>query len=727
MPAPPSGSAPPDLAAVFDTLPTAYVVLDADLVVVEANRAYLASVARTRSQVLGRPLLDLFPPDPAALDGDGLNPLVTVLAGVRDTAQPVTLPLASYGVRVGASGEATSRWWSTVTSAVPDTTGRTRYLVHRVEEVTDYVGDTERGLRDGVLGDQERRLFQRLQDVRAAREGRDIAWRRLTRLTAVAQELSSAHTLEELEEVVVQRGLTVLGASGGGLVSRSASGGWRLTTRSPRRRGSSARDAEVEHDSPLPAARTARTGQRSLFPTLASAAGHPEVAELQQRTGQPAWALLPLLARGGLIGSLAVSWAQEHPFTPDELDLMDAFAAQCAQALRRIESERAQVVADLSRQRMLQTLQRSLLTSPPALAGLQLSVRYLPVAAEAEIGGDFHDAFPTASGWTVLAVGDITGHDQEAAATMSQVRNVLRGIAFDGDDDPAHLLTRLDRAVTGLGLDTLATVVLAVVEPLHPGRAVRRLRWSSAGHLPPLLRHPGGTVDVLTVEHDLMLGVDPSTPRHAHERDLHPGDVLVLYTDGLVERRREDLDVGLDVLRAALSGADPDDADTCCADLLATLDGRTAEDDAALLVLRVDLPRAPSAGEPGADGGRQLLTCDPRSAGDARRLAERCCRAARLSQDVTDTAVLLTSELVTNAVLHGRSDVRITVRATATGVRVEVADDNDRPPVRQSDDETALSGRGLSLVEHTATRWGVTVPEIGKVVWFYLAADDAGD
>nr|WP_276611022.1 SpoIIE family protein phosphatase [Kineococcus siccus] len=711
------------MAGIFDTLATAYVVLDADLVVVEANRAYLASVVRTRSEVLGRAIVDLFPPDPAALDADGRNPLVTILAGVRDTGQPVTVPLASYGVRRAESGALTSRWWSTVTSAVPDATGRTRYLVHRVEEVTDYVGDTERGLRDGVLGDQERRLYQRLQDVRAAREARDIAWRRLTRLTTVAQELSSAHTLEELEEVVVQRGLTVLGASGGGLVSRSASGGWRLTSSSPLREGVPGHEAEVGHDSPLPACRAARTGERSLFPTRASAADDPGMASVQERTGQPAWALLPLLAQEGLIGCLAVSWAQEHPFTPDELDLMDAFAAQCAQALRRIESEGAQVVADSSRRRMLQTLQRSLLTSPPALTGLQLSVRYLPVAREAEIGGDFYDAFPTGSGWTVLAVGDITGHDQEAAAAMSQVRNMLRGIAFDGDDDPAHLLTRLDRAVTGLALDTLATVVVAVVEPPHPGRSVRRLRWSNAGHLPPLLRHDDGAVEVLAAEPDLLVGVDPSTSRHAHEVDLQPGDVLVLYTDGLVERRHEDLDAGIAVLRGALAVADRDDADACSADLLTTLDGRTAEDDAALLVLRVHRPPTAAPGDPGADLGQRVLPCDPRSVGDARRLAERCCRAARLDRDVTDTVVLLTSELVTNAVLHGRSDVRITVRATAAGVLVEVADDNDRPPVRQSDDETALSGRGLSLVEGSATRWGVAAREIGKVVWFYLAAD----
>ena len=142
----------------------------------------------------------------------------------------------------------------------------------------------------------------------------------------------------------------------------------------------------------------------------------------------------------------------------------------------------------------------------------------------AQVGGDWYDAFVTASGSTMLVVGDVSGHDQIAAATMGQVRNVLRGLAFDSEDGPADLLRRLDKALNGLELDTLATAVLARVEQPEDYRADgrRRLRWTNAGHLPPLLREPDGTVHRLERGPDLLLGLIRGAERSEHTVDLVP-------------------------------------------------------------------------------------------------------------------------------------------------------------------------------------------------------------
>ena len=234
--------------------------------------------------------------------------------------------------------------------------------------------------------------------------------------------------------------------------------------------------------------------------------------------------------------------------------------------------------------------QRSLLTSPPAPDGLRISVRYQPAAQEAQVGGDWYDAFITAAGSTLLVVGDVNGHDQTAAATMGQVRNLLRGMAYDSDDSPAVLLSRLDAALQGLQLDTLATAVLARVEQSASDRVrgVRRLRWSNAGHPPPLLRRPDGSVHVLEADPDLLLGLDPGTHRGERVVEVRTGSTLLLYTDGLVERRDAGLDQGVARLAAVLAASGGGSAEELCAALLASIGPDGNDDDIALLVLQVD-------------------------------------------------------------------------------------------------------------------------------------------
>ncbi|OMQ14381.1 hypothetical protein A7K94_0217020 [Modestobacter sp. VKM Ac-2676] len=204
------------------------------------------------------------------------------------------------------------------------------------------------------------------------------------------------------------------------------------------------------------------------------------------------------------------------------------------------------------------------------------------------MGGDWYDAFPSADGATTLVIGDVTGHDRDAAAAMGQLRNLLRGIAHALDAAPAPVLTALDHAVHDLGVTTLVTTVLARVEqtPEQAVTGVRTLRWANAGHPPPVLVRADGAAQLLERPRNLLLGVDPDTPRSDHAVDLWPGDTVVLYTDGLVERRDATLDEGLDRLvtaAAALAGTPVDDL---CDALLARMAPDFA-DDVALLALRI--------------------------------------------------------------------------------------------------------------------------------------------
>ena len=185
-------------------------------------------------------------------------------------------------------------------------------------------------------------------------------------------------------------------------------------------------------------------------------------------------------------------------------------------------------------------------------------------------------------------IGDVTGHDRTAAAAMAQLRNLLRGIAHALDGTPAGVLSALDRAGHDLQVTTLATAVLARVEdpPGSSPAGERWLRWSNAGHPPPLLLPADGRPLLLERPRNLLLGVDPGAQRTEHVLPLHPGDTLVLYTDGLVERRDSDLDEGLGRLVAAATELAGEPVDTLADALLSRL-APEADDDVALLVLRV--------------------------------------------------------------------------------------------------------------------------------------------
>ena len=267
-----------------------------------------------------------------------------------------------------------------------------------------------------------------------------------------------------------------------------------------------------------------------------------------------------------------------------------------------------------SQSQVAEGLQRSLLTDPPAPDHAQIVVRYVPATESAKVGGDWYDAFLQPSGTTMLVIGDVVGHDIEAAAAMGQLRGLLRGIAAYSDAGPAEVLRGLDAAMQVLQVSTLATAAVARFEqtPDELRRGVTRMVWSNAGHLPPVVVHPDGSLAVLADwRGNLLLGVDPETTRTEQVITLDRGATILLFTDGLVERRASTLDDDMARLQEAVVDLAGSTLDELCDGLVSRLvDGRN-DDDIALVAVRLHPQDEPRPAEAGPNVVPPTVPADP--------------------------------------------------------------------------------------------------------------------
>ena len=343
------------------------------------------------------------------------------------------------------------------------------------------------------------------------------------------------------------------------------------------------------------------TGQVQVLPSGATAAALPMLApgpvrDMFAQLAPEAAAVLPLPGRSGPVGLLSIAnGAERGPFTAEDLATLRHIAARAGLVLDNARLYRQQ-------RGLAEGLQRSLLTPPPEPDHAQVVVRYVPAGQAAQVGGDWYDAFLQPGGATVLVIGDVVGHDTEAAAAMGQMRSIVRTIGAQDTYGPAEILHRADAVMETLMVGTAATVAVARLEqtPSEQLRGVTRVRWSNAGHPPPFVINPDGTVQpLLALKPELLLGVRPDTRRREHEVVLDRDSVVVLYTDGLVERRDQDLDAGLFRLQEALEELAGRDLDELCDELLARMLPEEPDDDVALVAVRLhpqNQLRPPEAG-----------------------------------------------------------------------------------------------------------------------------------
>jgi serine phosphatase RsbU (regulator of sigma subunit) len=327
--------------------------------------------------------------------------------------------------------------------------------------------------------------------------------------------------------------------------------------------------------------------QRASLPIRADAADPkslrtritpPEIVEIAEEIGLSSYLVAPITAPVGrrIVGVvILVNGPERGPFGEAE--------ERTAEEIGR----RAGLAVDNSRlygrqRHVAEVLQHSMLPELPEIPGVELHARYLPAQIGAAVGGDWYDAFVQPDGSVMLAVGDVSGHDIEAAATMGQVRNLVRGDAYGRDDEPGPLLAQLDRALHGLGMPAAATAVLARLRRDDDGY---ELTFANAGHPPPVLLRPDGEVEVWWETPEPLLGLLPRDERSTYRRRVPPGSTLMLYTDGLVESPAQLIDEGIRRIREALRGNAALPPDDLCTLVLNTATRR--DDDVALLVIRV--------------------------------------------------------------------------------------------------------------------------------------------
>ncbi|MFZ0249010.1 MAG: SpoIIE family protein phosphatase [Acidimicrobiales bacterium] len=472
--------------------------------------------------------------------------------------------------------------------------------------------------------------------------------------------------------------------------------------------GGDGRDV-LPFDSDAPAAVAFRTGRTQLAPLS-------EGEEGDDQPGVSTALSVPLTAIGEVIGVMTFVDGPGRAFEADDVSLATEVASRAGVALSNATRfQREHVVADV--------LQRAVLPdSLPDVEGLLFDAEYRAGVAGTYAGGDWYDVFELNDDCVFFSVGDVMGKGAPAAALMGQVRSAIRAYAVSGQS-PTEVLSSLDRLFDTLIEDRVVTAVVGTISP-STGRVV----LSNAGHPPPLVVRADGGATFCPMQRTLLIAAGLSgSPRPRDEVVLDRGDSLIMYSDGLIERRGEVITHGMERLAntatvVARAGW-PDHPAVTFASML-SVEERT--DDVVVLCLNYTgiAARRISAPPVGTSrDGMSTLHLEPvvESTPVARHWVSAHLRD--LPAEVTGCAALLTSELVTNAVLHAATPMCITLHTLPDRIRIDVADGNPAFPSIKEYGRDAATGRGLTLFSTLASNWGVQAVDGGKIVWFELPVD----
>jgi len=462
-------------------------------------------------------------------------------------------------------------------------------VIHRVSVQTD--------VTQQVLATRERDAARaEVAQARRQREQAEGQGRFGQLLLTMSEALTATSTVGEVAATITGVLAPALGARGGGLMlADAARAHLDFVTMAHMPEGTDAAWKRIGWEEDAPSALAVRTGRAiSYRDRQTMMAAHPNIAEHADVPAMGANISLPLFAGGDVVGALFLFWDGVYDLAQQQQTALQALARYTAQAVQR-----ATLITE--RRSTAEVLQQSLLTRLPEPDHLELRARYVPAASGEHVGGDWYDAVVMPDGATTVVIGDVAGHDMAAAAQMGQLRSMTRTLGYAYGEPPSLVLDRLEDVLAGLRMDTLATMILARIEQDDDDAAVgmRRLRWSNAGHPPPVLLHADATTEVLESENDLLIGLNTSFPRHDRVHPLPPGSTLLLFTDGLIEHRGRSLSDGLQDLRHVLSQS----AALTLNDLLDVLEreliGEHPDDDCAVLAIRAhpeDAPRPAEAG-----------------------------------------------------------------------------------------------------------------------------------
>jgi PAS domain S-box-containing protein len=673
---------PPIIDWAFDQSPFAVAVHDTDLVCLRVNERLCRMFEMTEDQIRGRRLTD-------ALPGPQFEALAHYMRQVLDTGEPVHRETYRK-----VPGEDLERAWSVSIAPLKDEQGRTCAVWVGVLDITE-----------------QYRARQRLALVNEAS-------------TAVGSTLDVTRTAQELVEVVLPRLADVAFVD---LLDSVVAGGEPRPGPVPatvvmRRAAHGSAGGEVpsvvqvgdidHYPESFPAVRALTSGAPVLTgfgdPTfLPSLESNPDRIGSILEHGLHSFLTVPIRARGTTLGvATFLRGRDREPFGPDDLliaEELTARAAVCLDNARRYTRERATALA----------LQRSLLPQRfPEQSAVEVAGRYLPAGPHNGVGGDWYDVIPLSGSRVALVVGDVVGHGLHASAAMGRLRTAVRTLA-DIDLPPDELLTHLDDLVGRFSAEgdggepgeqdpnLGATCLYAVYDPVSRLCSIAR-----AGHCPPMLVTPDGSVDFIDVPTGPLLGLG-GLPFESVDMELPVGSTLALYTDGLVESREQDIDDGLERLRRALTRTSPS-LEATCENILGSVRPDRPVDDAALLVARTRVLKPDQV-------ATWDLPTDPAAVSDARRKV-----TERLAEwgigDAAYVTELVVSELVTNAIRHAGGPIRLRLILDRT-LTCEVSDGSGTAPHLRRARAFDEGGRGLLLVAQLTQAWGTRHTGTGKIIW----------
>ncbi|MFD4605744.1 SpoIIE family protein phosphatase [Streptomyces sp. NPDC058464] len=670
--------------ALFQQHPIGQVIYDCDGRVMHVNRALLERSGLTEEQVRGLRVSDFLP-------GPTFELGVQRILKVAETGE------AQFGESfVRLPGEEKAHAWAVDYFPLVDATGRVRAVGQSIQ---DYSKQYESRLRLALLTDAGTRIGNSLDIAGTARELAAVVVPRFASLVSVAvlppvlkgglprPVLSS--TPVELFQAAFRSAFAIPPED-----ASPPSGTWTLPLFSPLAKclaedrtlllnASDALFARWLAEDPVHGARAREQGAHSLI-------------------------AVPIPARGTPLGLVVFVRCSGYPeaFDTDDLAVAEdvvARAAICLDNARRFARER-DIALRLQRNLLLQ--------SPEQHAAVRTAARYIPAGAETEAGGDWFDVIPLPGARVGLVVGDVVGHGVNASATMGRLRTAVRVLA-DIDLPPDELLTHLDDLVsfashsasgdedTEIPGDIGATCLYAVYDPVSGTCSLAR-----AGHPAPVLVRPDGSSTVVDMPLGPPLGLG-SLPFEVTEMALPEGSLLALFTDGLLDRRGQDIDEQVQTLCRTL--AEPAASlDELCDRTVRRLEPARRTDDAVLLLAR---PRVLN------DDCLAVwdLRSDPSVVADVRRLATERVTAWGLDE-ASFVTELVVSELVTNAIRYGTGPIRLRLIKDATLI-CEVSDGSSTSPHLRRARDFDEGGRGLLLVAQLTHRWGTRHTRVGKTIW----------
>jgi PAS domain S-box-containing protein len=635
---------------IVDSARDGFISTDADGRVLDVNAAAERMLGRPRADVLGRPFQELGVP--LEVHGKFDERRRALLEGAREEG------MRHLALRVSIDRPDGTRLHGETMIWVVERDGEWMFNA-RLTDIGDRLRDEE---------ERERRVRAEAERAEAERATQTIG-----RLQAVADAALTHRDLDALLPAILARTREVMDAEAAALLLLQDDETLSLTTSDP----------ATGDDRPERVPVDAGIAGRVLATRAPVVVHDPPPEDLADPAildaGISSMIGVPLVAHDEVIGVIEIGCRAPRRLGPDDVDLL------------RLTADRVALAVDHARafgreHRIAETLQRSLLPQTlPALPGVALGARYLPAASEADVGGDWYDAIALTGGRALLVLGDVSGKGLAAASALGALRNAIRAYALEGHG-PAQIAERLnDFILADPGREHMATLVLAVFDPVDG-----ELTWVNAGHPSPLIVSATGEARLLEGGRSVPLGVLPFPGYTVETTTLQPGAALVLYTDGLIERRGAHLDDGMDVLlRAAVDG--PLDPDALCDRLLAAAAPTGAmSDDIALMVLShvplgarlaLDMPSQPSA------------------LGSLRALLRRWLAQTDAADLDIHAIVMACSEACTNAIEHAGAGPDETISFVAVlddgEVEVTVRDRghwrDQRPPSDQ--------GRGLDLID----------------------------